>query len=100
MLGKFAWEFLQIKTASVRYTKDNEWPERTYEDKGMLNFFSKIYKKPQVIGLRRKDLYSWPYISLTTVHSEFLQHPAGMKKMFYNILTPDVFLNHPFLEDE
>jgi len=44
MQSKYAWEFLQIKTAPVRYKKDNEWPERTYEDKGMLNFFSKIYK--------------------------------------------------------
>ena len=42
MQGKYDWEFLQIKTTSVRYTKDNEWSERTYEDKGMLKFFSKI----------------------------------------------------------
>jgi len=29
----------------MRYTKDNERFERTYEDEGMLNFFSKIYKR-------------------------------------------------------
>ena len=47
-------------------------------------------QKHQVIGLRRKDLYSWSYISLTIVYSEFLQHPADMKKMFYNVL-PQIF---------
>jgi len=58
MQRKYAWEFLQIKTASVRYIKDNEWSERTYEDKRYANFLSKIYKKLQVTRLRRKDLYS------------------------------------------
>jgi len=37
---------------------------------------------------------------LTMVHSGFLQHHAGMKRMLYNVLTPDIFLDHPFLEDE
>jgi len=101
MQGKNAWEFLQIKIALVRYIKDKEWPKRTYEDKRYAKFLFKNIQKLQVTGLKgRKDLYSWSYISLTTVYSEFLQHPAGMKRMFYNVLTPDIFLNHPFLEDE
>jgi len=59
MQSKYAWEFLQTKTASVRYTKDNEWSERTYEDKRYAKFLFKNIQKLQVTGLRRKDLYSW-----------------------------------------
>ena len=58
--------------------------------------FQKYSKKLQVTGLRRrKDLY-FDHIFPWT----FLLHPACMKRMLYNVLTPDVFLNHPFLEDE
>jgi len=58
MQSKYAWEFLQIKTASVRYVKDNEWSEITYEDKRYANFLFKNIQKLQVTGLRIKDLYS------------------------------------------
>ena len=101
MQSKYAWEFLQIKTASMRYIKDNEWSERTYEDKGMLNFFSKkIYTKTPSNKIEKKGPLFLTIYFLTTVHNEFLQHPAGMKKIPYNVLTPDIFLNHPFLKDE
>ena len=56
--NKYAWEFLQIKTAAMICIKDNKWSERTNEDKRYANFLFKNIQKLQVTGLRRKDLYS------------------------------------------
>jgi len=43
----------------VRYIKDKELPERTYEDKRYAKFLFKNIQKLQVRGLKgRKDLYS------------------------------------------
>jgi len=67
----------------------------------MLSFLFKNIQKLQVTGLRRrKDLDFDHIFSNYSTQWTFLLHPAGMKRMLYNVLTPDVFLNHPFLEDE
>jgi len=58
----------------------------------MLNFFLKKYTKTPSDRIEKNGpLLLTIYFSDYGTYG-FLQHPAGMKRMFYNVLTPDIFL--------
>ena len=84
MQSKYAWEFLQKndETTSVRYIKDNEWSERTYEDKkGMLTFFQKYTKTPSDRIKKKGSLLLTIYFPDYSTQWIF-KYPAVMKRIF------------------
>jgi len=66
----------------------------------MLTFFSKIYKKLQVTGLKGRKGSLILTIYFPDYSTQWILIPCKYEENVLKYFTPDDVLNHPFLEAE
>ena len=67
--------------------------------KGMLTFFSKIYKKTPSDRIKKKGSLLLT-IYFPDYSTQWIFTPCSYKENVLKCFTPDIVLNHPFLETE